>query len=113
VVDDTEVGIVAGNIMAEWMYRSRVVVQVRSQKSDEADSDSVPSIPASAGLGDELDRVSENTTMITAEEDYATQYARSWGRIRSDSSAGSSENLGVEVVDRGGHNYGKNSPGFP
>ena len=96
-----------GNMMTEWMSRSRKVMQVRSQASAEAGSDSVPSISATAGLGDELDGVSENTTTVTAEEDFHTEYARSWRRIESDSDASLSEDLDLGVVDEGNYNYSK------
>ena len=94
--------------MLEWMSRSRRVLQVRSQASTEGGLNSVPSIPASAELGDELDGVSENTTTIT---NFETAYVRSWRRIESDSDASlvedlDLEDLDLEVVDGGDHDYG-------
>ena len=100
----------AENTMAEWMSRSRKVVQVWSQASTEAGSVSVLSIPASAGLEDGLNGVSENTTTVTGEENFEREYARSWSRIESDSDVSFSEYLGLGVVDRGDYHYGEFCP---
>jgi len=97
----------ARNMMTEWMLRSQKVMQVRSQVSTETSSNSTPSIPASAELGDELDGVSENTTTVTAEEDFDTEYATSWRRIESDSNASLSEDLDLGVVDGGSRDYSR------
>ncbi|KAF8441823.1 hypothetical protein BGX38DRAFT_1272625 [Terfezia claveryi] len=73
LMGDTELTTETGNMITEWMSRSQKVVQVRSQASTETGP---PSIPASTGLRDELDGVSENTTTVTAEKDFDTEYAR-------------------------------------
>ncbi|KAF8417157.1 hypothetical protein EV426DRAFT_388325 [Tirmania nivea] len=104
-MEDTERTTATRNMVAEWMSRSWKVMQVRSQVSTELGLDSIPSIPASARLRDVMDGASENTTTVTAEEDFATEYARSWRTIESDSDASVSEDLDFEVVDGSDHDY--------
>lgn len=81
--------------MDEWMFRSPKVVTIDSHLSSNLGS--VPCIPEDGRLCDEFDGTSGiASSLCEGDRDFASEYARSWKRVQSDSGAGIIED---EIVD--------------